>query len=268
MIGGIVLSGAIQGLVTNVRISVHHQSGMPRPTDTMSRMPGSVPPENAASRRSILVVEDERLLRELIVAALQARGFEVFAASTAVNAARMFRAADPDGVVMDIELGPGPNGFDLAEAFLKADTGVAIVFLTNLPDPRFAGRTASDLPPGIAYLRKGAVHDVDVLVRAVDGAMRGLVDRGMRHDRDPARPLAALTRTQVQVLRLVALGHTNQQIADAQGITLRAVERTVARAFAALGVDEGMAANRRVEAARRFIDAAGTPVELAGADGT
>lgn len=231
-------------------------------------MPVSVPPENAASRRSLLVVEDDRLLRELIVTALQARGFEVLAASTAVDAARMFRAADPDGVVMDIELGPGPNGFDLAEAFLTAETGVAIVFLTNLPDPRFAGRTAADLPPGIAYIRKGAVRDVDVLVRAVDGAMRGAVDRSMRHDRDPARPLASLTRTQVHVLRLVALGRTNQQIADAQGITVRAVERTLARAFTALGVECGLPANRRVEAARRFIDMTGTPVDLAGADGT
>jgi DNA-binding NarL/FixJ family response regulator len=231
-------------------------------------MTDSLPPENVEYPRSVLVVEDEPLLRELIVSALQERGFQVSAAGTPVDAARMFRVVDPDGVVMDIELGGGPNGFDLAETFLAEETGVAIVFLTNLPDPRFADRTATDLPPGIAYLRKGAVRDVGSLVSAVDAAIRGAVNREMRHDRDPNRPLAALTRNQVQVLRLVAGGRTNQQIADEQGITVKAVNRTIARVFLALGIDEGLPANRRVEAARRFIHLTGSPVPPAGADGT
>jgi DNA-binding NarL/FixJ family response regulator len=231
-------------------------------------MEGLPPSEDASFPRSVLVVEDESLLRDLIVGALTGRGFKVAAAGSAAEAARMFRAIDPDGIVMDIDLGPGPNGFDLAEAFLGEQTGVAIVFLTNLPDPRFAGHGTKDLPPGIAYLRKGAMRDADALVRAVDCAIRGAVDADMRHDRDPSRPLASLTRSQVEILRLVALGRTNQQIADARGTTVKAVERTVARAFLAVGVDEALPANRRVEAARRFVDLAGPPVPVAGRDGT
>lgn len=231
-----------------------------------------VPPESPAYPRSVLVVEDEPLLRELVVRALEGQGFEVVAAGTPSDAMRVFRAVDPDAVVMDIDLGPGPNGFDLAEAFVDDDTGVAIVFLTNLPDPRFAGRTPGDLPAGVAYLRKGAVHNVDMLVHALDGALRGAVSRTMRHDRDPNRPLASLTRRQVEVLRLVALGHTNQQIAAALGITSKAVERTLARAFTALGLPDDREGNRRMHAARRFIDESGNPVPTGsavdeGADG-
>jgi DNA-binding NarL/FixJ family response regulator len=214
--------------------------------------------------RSVLVVEDEPLLRELIVSALEGRGFEVVAAGSASDGVRAFRALDPDGVVIDIDLGPGPNGFDLAERFLSAETGVAVVFLTDLPDPRFAGRAPGELPPGIAYLRKGAVHEIDVLVRTLDATMRGEVGEGMRHDRDPERPLASLTRHQVEALRLVALGRTNAQIAEQRGTTVKAVERVVARAFQAAGGDPELDGNLRVDAARRFIRTSGNPLELPG----
>jgi len=217
---------------------------------------------NAEYARSVLVVEDEPLLRELIVSALEGRGFEVVAAGSASDGVRAFRALDPDGVVIDIDLGPGPNGFDLAERFLSAETGVAVVFLTNLPDPRFAGRKPGRLPPGIAYLRKGAVHEIDVLVRTLDATMRGEVGEGMRHDRDPERPLASLTRHQVEALRLVALGRTNAEIAEQRGTVVKAVERVVARALHAAGVDPRLTGNTRVIAARRFIEASGQPLVL------
>ncbi|CAB4861160.1 unannotated protein [freshwater metagenome] len=214
----------------------------------------------ATHSRSVLVVEDEPLLRELIGAALEAHGFEVVTAGSASDAVRAFRAVDPDGVVMDVDLGLGPNGFDVAERFVQAGTGVAIVFLTNLPDPRFAGRGPDDVPAGIAYLRKGAVHDVGALVATLDAAMRGDVATEMRHDRDASRPLADLTRHQVEALRLVALGRTNAQIAQVRGTTEKAVERVVARAFAAAGVSAQAASNTRVDAARRFIHLSGHPM--------
>ena len=223
----------------------------------------------AAFPRSVLVVEDESLLRELMSTALEARGFEVVAAGSPTDAVRAFQALDPDGVVMDVDLGPGPNGFDLAERFVEAGTGVAIVVLTNLPDPRFSGRTPDDLPTGIAYLRKGAVHDVEGLVETLDATMRGDVGGGMRHDRHDDRPLASLTRHQLEALRLVALGQTNAQIAESRGTSVKAVERVVARAFAAAGVEAEPEGNVRVKAARRFIRLSGQPVSPAeepGAD--
>lgn len=209
--------------------------------------------ETAGAARAVLVVEDEALLRELMCSALEARGFEVVGAGSASDAVRAFHALDPDGIVMDIDLGPGPDGFDLAERFLEAETGVAVVFLTNLPDPRFAGRVPDELPPGISYLRKGAVHDFDALVETLDATMRGDIDDGMRHDRRHDRPLATLTRHQVETLRLVALGQTNTQIAEARGTSVKAVERVVSRAFAAAGVDVASEGNSRVGAARKFI---------------
>jgi DNA-binding NarL/FixJ family response regulator len=207
--------------------------------------------------RTVLVVEDDALLRELLASALSQRGFTVDTAASASEAREVFHATDPDGMLLDVDLGSGPNGFDLADTLLADAPGVGVVFLTALPDPRFVGRSRDELPPGIAYLRKSAVHDIDRLVATLDAAMKGSVDASMRHDRDDRRPFAELTRRQIEVLGHVAMGRTNAQIAAIRGTTVKAVEETVTRAFAALGVQAETDGNVRVAAVRRLLETIG-----------
>ena len=206
--------------------------------------------------RSVLVVEDDGLLRDLIGRALEGRGFVVETAATAADAKRAFGRLDPDGAVIDIELGAGPNGFDLAESLRSSAPHLAIVFLTHLPDARFAERDPHTLPPGIAYLRKSALTDVDTLIATLDGVIRG-TPGAARHDLDPQRPLADLTRKQVDVLRLIAQGLTNADIAQRRGVSVKAVEDTVGRICAVLGLEAGANVNLRVSAARRYLEATG-----------
>lgn len=210
--------------------------------------------------RSILVVEDDSLLRELVAVALESRGFRVVTAASAADARRAHHQVDPDGLVLDVDLGPGPSGFDLADALRRQTPHLPIVFLTNLPDPRFADRDPEGLPTGVAYLRKSALSDIDALVDALDQALRGDVSAEHRHDRDANRPMAALTRKQIDVLRLIVEGRTNAQIAADRGISLKAVEEVVGRTFAALGLDANVDGNLRVTAVRRYLAATeGTP---------
>lgn len=203
--------------------------------------------------RSVLVVEDEPLLRELIAAALETRGFVAYTAATAADAKRAFQRNDPDGLIIDIDLGMGPNGFDLADVLRRMTPDVPILFLTNLPDPRFADRDADGIPSGISYLRKASVSDIDSLVEALDATLRGVQGEDLRHDRDRRRPLGRLTRKQVAVLRLLAEGKTNAQIAQARGTTIKAVEDTIHRISLVLGFDPEVQGNARVAIARRFL---------------
>lgn len=209
-------------------------------------------------QRSVLVVEDDALLRELLAVALERHGFSVDTAASASDAKRSFLRGDHDALVLDIHLGPGPDGFDLAEVLRQQAPHVAIVFLTNLPDPRFAGRAPEDVPKGVAYLRKSSLGDVDALIVALDSALRGSGVDGLRQDRDPDRPLAALTRKQIAVLALVAAGKSNAQIAEERGVSVKAIEDTISRAAHALGIDTRQEGNIRVAAARRYLAATGT----------
>lgn len=209
----------------------------------------------AETARTVLVVEDDALLRDLIARALEGAAFVVETAASAADAKRAFGRLDPDAAVLDIELGPGPNGFDLAEVMREQSPHMAIVFLTNLPDPRFAARDPRGLPAGVAYLRKSQLSDVATLIETLDDTMRGSVVP--RHDLDPERPLAHLTRKQLEILRLIASGMTNGQIAAERGVTVKAVEDTVGRVCAALGLDASADLNLRVSAARRYLEITG-----------
>lgn len=214
--------------------------------------------------RSVLVVEDDALLRELLAVALERHGFSVDTAASASDAKRSFSRGDHDALVLDINLGPGPNGFDLAEVLRQQAPHVAIVFLTNVPDPRFVGRAPEDVPRGVAYLRKSSLGDVDALIVALDSALRGSGIDGLRQDRDPDRPLASLTRKQIAVLSLVAAGKSNAQIAEDRGVSVKAIEDTISRAAQALGIDTQEEGNIRVAAARRFLAATGGANPVSG----
>jgi DNA-binding NarL/FixJ family response regulator len=207
----------------------------------------------------VLVVEDDRLTLGLLAETLAQSGFVVGAAASAAAARRMWDHMDPDAVVLDVDLGPGVNGFDLADAFLAKRPGLAVLFLSNLPDARFAGRNAGSLPPGVGYVRKDQLENAQALVTALDAVLRGLAGETPRHDRDPGRPLAELSRTQIEVLRMVAMGMSNHQIAAERGTTSRAVQNVIGRAMATIGEVETEEGSARVAAAREFIRAAGLP---------
>jgi DNA-binding NarL/FixJ family response regulator len=202
-------------------------------------------------------VENESLLRDLIARSLEAAGFEVSTAANAADAKRAVKAHDPDICVVDIELGPGPNGFDLADYLAREVPDVGVVFLTNLPDPRFADRDAKTVTQNQAYLRKSQLVDSKELIDAVNAVLKEIDVDSFRHDQNLARPLAALSRRQISVLKMVAEGHSNNQIAEERGTTVRAVEGMVSRIFIALGVDAQGVGNARVEATRLYLNAAG-----------
>ena len=208
-------------------------------------------------KRQVVVVENEALLRDLIAQTLEAHRFQVTTAANVADARRAFAATDPDAVVVDIELGPGPNGFEFADFVHRTAPDVGILFLTNIPDPRFVGRDRKSVPEKAAYLRKSQLVNSSELIQALDAVLSDRASVKFRHDLDSTRPLAKLSAKQLGVLSLVSQGLSNSQIAELRGTTIRAVEGMVSRIFDALNISTNADGNARVEAARTFLKATG-----------
>ncbi|MFM1795411.1 MAG: hypothetical protein RLZZ340_88 [Actinomycetota bacterium] len=203
--------------------------------------------------RHVVVVENEPLMRDLIGKTLESAGFKVTTAANAADAKRVHLAVDPDAMVVDIELGPGPDGFDLAAAVLAESPEIAIIFLTNLPDPRLAGKDSKSVPKNAAYLRKSNLVDANELIDALNSVLKNEDASGYRHDLDSNRPLAELSSKQLEVLKQISDGLSNQQIADARGTSVRAVEGMISRMFEALNIDVQDEGNSRVDAVKKFF---------------
>jgi DNA-binding response OmpR family regulator len=85
------------------------------------------------SRPSILVVEDDRTLREGLRTALATEGFAVDTAADGHTAEAALARGGLDLVVLDLML-PGPNGLELLRAFRRRDAGTPVVILTARGD--------------------------------------------------------------------------------------------------------------------------------------
>ena len=66
-------------------------------------------------RERIVLIEDDDFTRSMIAGALQIQGLDIVGeASSVAPAMRMIEQLNPDAVVIDLDLGNGPNGIDLA----------------------------------------------------------------------------------------------------------------------------------------------------------
>ena len=206
------------------------------------------------SSRTVLVVENEDFLRSLIAESLETQGFKVATASNALDAKRLISSVDPDAAILDIDLGAGPTGLDFAAQLSISSPEVGIVFLTDLPDTRFA-RDSYEVKQNQAYLNKNLLQNTQTLHDAINAVLYEEGIENFRHDKNDARPLVQLTRVQLEILKLVAEGKTNQQIADIRNRSIGATESAITRTLESLGINQDADANVRVEAVRSYFQA-------------
>ncbi len=204
--------------------------------------------------RQVVVVEDQDFLRSLVASFLIAAGFDVITAATALEAVAIIEDVDPDALVLDIDLGSDLTGIDLARRFNVNEHGVGVVFLTSISDDRFLDADISKEFPKASYLNKRMLNDPGMLVDALNAVLKQEGGANFRHDKRTDRPLSQLTKTQIQVLRLIAEGKTNRQIAEIRDTTIEAVEALVARMMRSLGLNAKSDQNMRVLAARKYFE--------------
>lgn len=208
-------------------------------------------------QRRVLVVEDEPLIRTLVVSLLNHAGFACCEAGDAAAALKLLRAADPDAIVVDLHLGDGPGGVEVLTAAERIAPWVAMVVLTNAPSALAAGVDPRLIPQRAAYLNKHSLADSQLLLDALEGV---LVDQAPRRDdQDGDDPFAGLSADQLSVLRMVAEGLSNAEIAARRGTTPHAVEQVFRRVLTRLGVPRDAAINPRVLAARLYYARATHP---------
>ena len=208
-------------------------------------------------RRRAVVVEDEPMVAALTASALEAGGFDVRTAHNALEARRAVDAFDPDIAILDVGLGAGPSGVDLAHILSRRHPGLALIVLTKVTDLRALGMSAADLPESCVHIPKSSIISTDQLLGIVDDVLR---DRGSAHEVQPALgPLSALSRSQLDVLRKAAQGYSTPEIARQRNCTTSAVEKLLGSVYVDLGIGSGGPLIPRSEAIRIYMTHAGIP---------
>jgi DNA-binding NarL/FixJ family response regulator len=203
------------------------------------------------SGRRLIVVEDERLVQDLLVHELSRAGFEVRAAESSAQARKLVDDFDPDVMLLDVDLGSGPNGIHLAHALAATRPDIAILILTKYPDARSASNDGLDLPENIGFLRKHLVTDATYLLSALE---KVLADKSLevRQDTGTPNPFSSLNDRLFAVLRLLAEGYVNTEIASRTGVSVKTVERNIDQIYELLGIETKGGHNPRVVAAKKY----------------
>jgi two-component system response regulator NreC len=175
----------------------------------------------------VLLVDDHAVLRSGLRLLLEREeGVEpVGEAGTAEDAVRSLPRLRPDLVVIDLEM-PGMGGIEGAQRIRERAPGVRVLVLSMHDRPQDVRRAFDAGADG--YLPKAAAdEDLVRAIRAVaDGERYVHPSLGAALAAPPASagPIDELTDREREVLRLLALGHTNQEIAQELIVSVRTVE--------------------------------------------
>jgi len=207
------------------------------------------------TRTRVLVVDDHPLVRSGIASVLATQpDLEVVGeAADGIEGVRLAAELSPDIVLMDLRM-PRKNGVDATAEIIAANPAARVVVLTTFASD---GEMLRAIEAGaVGYLLKDVPHTE--LFRALRAVVRGerqlapaVTERLMAKWKRPTK--SALTDRELDVLRCVARGEGNKEIAVTLGIAEPTVKAHLVHIFEKLGVENRTAA-ARVAREERLID--------------
>jgi DNA-binding NarL/FixJ family response regulator len=210
----------------------------------------------------VAIAEDSVLLREGLARLLGEAGYEVIAQCENADELRLtVDGDDVDLAIVDIRLPPTHRDEGLVAALdIRArHPSVGVLVLSQYMELGLAMKLLADSAEGVGYLLKDRIADVKEFVAAAERVAAGgsvvdpiIVSTLLARQRSDD-PLATLTARERDVLELMATGSSNQGIADALVISLRAVEKYVSSIFAKLSLPSTGSESRRVLAVLLFL---------------
>ena len=195
----------------------------------------------------IIVVDDDAFVVRSLATILSAETDVdvVGTGTTGDQAVELYRALSPDVALLDIQM-PGRDGLSAAEEILRGDPGARVVFLTTFSDDDYIVRAlrlgargylikqdVATIAPALRSVMVGqSVLEGEVLARATRLSSHGTT---AADGRDEAA-LAALTQREREVVRAIADGMTNAEVAGALFMSEGTVRNHISSILAKLGL--------------------------------
>ena len=214
--------------------------------------------QTQSDQLKLLIVEDDKILLTMMSHALTAEGFNVLAANDAQSAMQYFDKARPDVVILDIDLGAGPSGIDLANKMRQISGRIAIVFCTSFKDMRFIQGDYLKYPLHTVVLKKADVVNMEKFSNAINEAVELIRESDeSKPDQLHEKYYKDLTALEIELLTLIAGGHSNKQVAAEKGISLKSCENAIARLAKKLEIPAAEQSNQRVLLTRKYMELSG-----------
>jgi DNA-binding NarL/FixJ family response regulator len=189
----------------------------------------------------VLLVDDHAILRAGLRQLLQLEsGMEVVGeAADGDLAARLAIELKPDVIIMDLSM-PVLGGAEATKQIIARDPKACVLALSAHGDAAYARAVLSNGAAGYVLKRSAfdelarAIRAVAVGERYIDPVLAEALMPRSRGGSWGAIPIVNLSERELEVVRLVARGHTAKEMADQLGVSPRTLETYKARAMAKL----------------------------------
>ncbi|UFS97489.1 response regulator transcription factor [Nocardia huaxiensis] len=218
-----------------------------------------------ASGVKVVVAEDSVLIRDSVVRALATDpAIEVAGAAADFDSTLdLVRRHRPDVLITDVRMPPTgtDEGVRLARELRATHPGIGVIVLTHYAEPAYATALLDGGSAGRGYLLKERIARFDQLLNAVHVVAGGgsvldpIIMEALLPRHRGADPMHRLTARELQVLGEIALGGSNQVVAQRLALSQRAVQKHINSIFAKLGITLDPALDQRVTAVLMFLAA-------------
>jgi DNA-binding NarL/FixJ family response regulator len=194
----------------------------------------------------VVLVDDQTLVRRGIKSLLELAGDVTIVAEAADGdeALAAIRRESPDVILLDVRM-PKKNGLDVLRELQAGGSAPPTILLTTFDDDEVllegvkAGARGYLLKDVSLEQLTGAIRTVAQGGTLIRPAVTERVLRGLEHvrrDFDALSPPDPLTRREVEILRLMAGGYSNREIADALGTAEGTIKNHASSILSKLGV--------------------------------
>jgi DNA-binding NarL/FixJ family response regulator len=212
----------------------------------------------------VALAEDGALFREGLLMLLEAAGHEVVGSTADGDSLVKLLAEEPaDIAILDIRMPPEPDGgLVTAERLRAAHPDMGLLFLSHYAESHYLMRILQIGTEAVGYRLKEKVGSVDVLSDTLTRINSGeIVIEPVLARRLVERPrgerkgiISTLSERELDVLRLMAEGRSNNGIAGQLFVTPKAVEKHIASIFGKLNLHaESTEHHRRVLAVLTYL---------------
>lgn len=199
----------------------------------------------AAGSVRVVVADDHEVVRCGLANLLDGTDVEIVAeASSGEAAVRLAMKHKPDVILLDIRMAPGNDGLKALEKIRNDAPGVRCIMLTTFDNPTYIARAVAS--GAHDYILKGCSREE--LLESITGAASGQLPLRAGELRRVATTMAnrvvtpdpdvPLTQREMQVLRHVALGLSNKEIAQSLTISVETVKEHVQNILRKLAVSD------------------------------
>lgn len=184
--------------------------------------------DDATSVITVVLADDHAVVRDGLRMLLEAEeDMDVVAEAGEVEAAERFVLGHkPTVLVLDLNM-PGGSSLEAIPRVAEISPSTAVVVLTMQEDPAFAREALQAGARGYVPKQAAGTELVQAIRAAAGGGTWLNPDLGARMAATPEGPTGArvdLSDRELEVLRLIALGHTNSEIAQQLFLSVRTVE--------------------------------------------